>query len=676
VLALALVSVVSITNLVVDNSSTFNNLIDFVARNTTKTKTKTTSTTATKKINDDDDGFGGEFTTTAAATEFNLTSLLEGLATLESRTTAERSSGESTTVAATTTTTKTTKNATTTTTTAPSAAAERGDGGSNETAATTTVTVTVTTTTNGIGTVPIPANDRSRFVASDVRSIAHVPVESRIEVRLRSDRTCQDPYVLGRISGWSLSLVKFRLSEDHDDDDDYDDDDVLVGVYDRSALPVSGRYHLELIVLLCERYDHHHHYRPHDDETSTTTSMTKAAENRTTTGWINITDVVCLYDHGGEEEAHFRITDRDAFIDVLVPAAAAAVDDREGSATTTTTTDTGDESDGGKGQWIHKDLLAAIAAAADDDNNNNNNSTGLLELLPPEQLPRPIYTRYQADKQTVHAEKLAYKRYLSYTYRWNEPYADLNLPGLAAAPLDPGGAGGSNETQSVVRVCFVGSSHSRELNDTCGKLLLEASSSGLVVSERLSSCAWLKYDYPWDLTAGNVRKNLKAEGCTHAVVGLFQWYFSYMNYLWTTKGGLGGFADRMTEAVGLLAEAARDPGLPLFRRVVLRSAHPNGLGFRHVKCPPADRRTYPNAEIATSIVRDIAAAVDAARGEEAAVTTTFVDTRFLIDPVWDSQQDLSHYKNEIAEQEARFILREILMTDDTTTRTTRTTTRG
>ncbi|KAL3922697.1 MAG: hypothetical protein SGILL_002064, partial [Bacillariaceae sp.] len=39
---------------------------------------------------------------------------------------------------------------------------------------------------------------------------------------------------------------------------------------------------------------------------------------------------------------------------------------------------------------------------------------------------------------------------------------------------------------------------------------------------------------------------------------------------------------------------------------------------------------------------------------------SFIDTSFLIDAVWDSAPDWSHYAGEVSVMEAKFIISEIL----------------
>jgi hypothetical protein len=172
-------------------------------------------------------------------------------------------------------------------------------------------------------------------------------------------------------------------------------------------------------------------------------------------------------------------------------------------------------------------------------------------------------------------------------------------------------------------------------------------------------CSNLYRQFPKDVSEGWV-SNFGKYGCTHAVVGLFQWYFSYKN-----KDNVTFFdwKDQMTNVANILEKAARGDQIPL-RRVLLRSAHPNALGNEHSQCPPKDFRSLPNADVATSILKEIAEGFSSeANNNNETPIVSFVDTGFLIDPVWDSSVGWSHYRWEAGEMETKFILSEILNED-------------
>ena len=140
---------------------------------------------------------------------------------------------------------------------------------------------------------------------------------------------------------------------------------------------------------------------------------------------------------------------------------------------------------------------------------------------------------------------------------------------------------------------------------------------------------------------------LKNRNCTHAVVGIFQWPFSdqtkYSNIT------ISDFVRDMTNVTQLLETGARDPHNPL-QRVILRSVHTNGLKATVLRCD--DFRHPINAALATKSLQRIA--------QGFSPLVSFVDTSFILDPVWDEPDDFSHYKGLAGVHEAAFILSEIL----------------
>ena len=109
----------------------------------------------------------------------------------------------------------------------------------------------------------------------------------------------------------------------------------------------------------------------------------------------------------------------------------------------------------------------------------------------------------------------------------------------------------------------------------------------------------------------------------------------------------------MTTVVEIFKSAVASPKNRL-EKILLRSAHPNALGYDYYKCPAYDFRTVPNAKMATSLLKEIVEthAID----EDGKEVLSLVDTSFLIDPVWDSAADMSHYANEAGLMEAKYIL--------------------
>jgi hypothetical protein len=83
-------------------------------------------------------------------------------------------------------------------------------------------------------------------------------------------------------------------------------------------------------------------------------------------------------------------------------------------------------------------------------------------------------------------------------------------------------------TTAHINVCFVGASHSGVLYEMCQALLRKNKQQEPSLGIYDLKCSNLYRQFPKDVSEGWV-SNFGKYGCTHAVVGLFQWYFSYKN---------------------------------------------------------------------------------------------------------------------------------------------------
>jgi len=125
----------------------------------------------------------------------------------------------------------------------------------------------------------------------------------------------------------------------------------------------------------------------------------------------------------------------------------------------------------------------------------------------------------------------------------------------------------------------------------------------------------------------------------------------------TPSWGFSDWKKEMTKVARIFDKAARGDELQL-TKVFFRSAHPNGLKWHVSQCPPVEMRSPHNAYLATSIVREIVDDLSLNYPNQTQVVSV-MDTEFLIDPIWDSAQDWSHY-HERGRPEVKYMLSEIL----------------
>jgi len=491
-------------------------------------------------------------------------------------------------------------------------------------------------------TVILPMNGNSSYAHSDIANITHVPSKTRIEVHLNksSNRRCQNPFLKGRLSGWSLSSIDFEF-------EDNSTDVLMVGVYDQSSMPVSGTYYLEIIIFLCERYSE-------EDVRNTTKNLANICLESPVGGAHRITQT--------NASVHIQIEEEDAF-----PLATAPSQQHRRRL---------DESSGPKGQWLHKSLVETT----NTHNNNPQNDTNTDKNDDTINAMLPLYTRYipkecsytsrnerinciTSDSKLCMIRKsdfcnnsISVSQFQPYTYRWSSdgPHKVLNRQGIQPV-LEM--RQNSTANSSIVKphrpttVCFVGASHADVFQDKCNDILRDSPD----ISSSLA-CQTMGFQSPQNLKEPSILNLLEGRHrlCTHVVIGLFQWPFSYT----FRTINFSDWKRDMTTVVKMFKSAVASPKNQL-EKILLRSAHANSMGYEYHKCPAADYRTIPNAEMATSLLKEIVE-THAAINEDGKEVLSLVDTNFLIDPVWDSPADLSHYRNEAGLMETKYILWKIL----------------
>jgi len=404
--------------------------------------------------------------------------------------------------------------------------------------------------------------------------------------------------------------------------------DVITGTYDLSQMPVSGNYFVEIIVVLCESYG----------ERFRSVDLLRK----------------CLEGTSGENH---RITNGNgtASIDIVVNPAS------KGSST--------------GGSWLHESFLLG------NNTQLNNNKTAIL--LP----PKPLYTRYQPEECVVSKNwKMPYcqdavnhrhKAIMQYHYRWNQGGLNevLNEPVLGKFLADNNGITESNgflKLKEDTNVCWVGASHSRVANSHCENILDDHNTWKAKQTKVLPldtdthqlRCSHSEFQKLGKITEGWIAEWVIGKGCTHAVMGLFQHPFSFKQVRMknSTTFTFDDWKAVMIHNVGILERAVRSNDNPL-KRIILRSAHTNGLKSQVIECPPRDIRTPPNAYVATNtILPEIANHFSNLEPshETTLPVVSYLNADFLIAPVWDMPHDWSHYESEAGRMETKFILSEIL----------------
>lgn len=181
---------------------------------------------------------------------------------------------------------------------------------------------------------------------------------------------------------------------------------------------------------------------------------------------------------------------------------------------------------------------------------------------------------------------------------------------------------------SIVRVCLIGDSHSRDLFLHGNKLNVES-----VVFVYIPTTFPTEFRVSW----------LDIHNCTYAVVSYGQWPGSHMNkgppYTQTR------YELEMRRVVTLLQQHnhART-------QVFVHSVNYNGLMAYQTSCPPSDFRTPPLIDMYNNVLRKLCKELD----------IEFIDMNHIMGPMWDSAVDWCHPSGTIYTAEVQWILQSVL----------------
>ena len=88
-------------------------------------------------------------------------------------------------------------------------------------------------------------------------------------------------------------------------------------------------------------------------------------------------------------------------------------------------------------------------------------------------------------------------------------------------------------------------------------------------------------------------------------------------------------------------------------KLYLRSMHYNALGKSMTGCPPTEWRNPFVVDGYNAIANQLAF--------ESMGRVEYIDTNFIIGPMWDSPDDWCHFRNEAGKQDALFLLAKVLL---------------
>ena len=219
----------------------------------------------------------------------------------------------------------------------------------------------------------------------------------------------------------------------------------------------------------------------------------------------------------------------------------------------------------------------------------------------------------------------------------------------------------ANDTYSnanFYNVCFLGMSHSLWHMKHCSQLLNAAGGYGNVTepTEKKMVCSRLSFEYPQSvdpktidiqLERNMMNKSAKIHLCTHIVIGLFQWSFSFKNPN-LRPPLISKWKQDIENVIQTIQNSTYLAGYNATPKLFLRSVHSNPLKRYTSICYPRirDWRTPVNAELCNKALQEIS---------DENENVTFIDTDFIIGPMWDVSSDFNHRRGIESMEETKYI---------------------
>jgi len=433
---------------------------------------------------------------------------------------------------------------------------------------TSTVTSSITIKDNkNIST--IQRSDSDSTLASEIISITYETSQSQSIITINFDtsspeaRKCQRPVVRGRLSGPALTMIDW---EDHyisipNTTTTSDIIDKLIGKFN---VPGPGRYFIEIIGMLCNRFDLNDDFKD-----------------------------ICV-----ENPINHRLTANDSTINIHLY-------DIHNKATNQSV--------------IYNDIVGHWML-----NQQSNDSIV------------PLYTRFQPLSCRKSEEKemprcddaMNHTRYDNYEFQFTDHLMNSIENSVFNASVTP------NTT-----ICSVGFSHSRVLNQ---HLKRELRNFQIIKKQKIKGSVefeHVKAKFPKDINPSLLLENQATMKCTDLIVAVGQWSgYKHVSFPIYQK--------EMENAISNLLDAKSKIGY----RIFLRSIHYQPLGDWSGSCPNKDWRHPFVIDGYNNILRGLSRKYD----------LPFIDTNFVVSPMWDHSWDWCHLDPAVGSPESLYILAKVM----------------
>eukprot|EP00563_Minutocellus_polymorphus_P018624 CAMPEP_0197722258 /NCGR_PEP_ID=MMETSP1434-20131217/5010_1 /TAXON_ID=265543 /ORGANISM="Minutocellus polymorphus, Strain CCMP3303" /LENGTH=278 /DNA_ID=CAMNT_0043307379 /DNA_START=1118 /DNA_END=1954 /DNA_ORIENTATION=+ len=249
---------------------------------------------------------------------------------------------------------------------------------------------------------------------------------------------------------------------------------------------------------------------------------------------------------------------------------------------------------------------------------------------------QPVYTRYQptcppgSDPSCIDAAST--ESFMNYNFAWpRELDPALLLSHMRNLSMDNTT---STHDFNPKKVCFMGASHTREIRNHLYSVFGARTIDSVAAFDDKA-----KYT---EYVQANAETFVTKSGCDSLVIGVGQWpagwpggrpqlFDEYKKNMESMLLSLVILKDKLEENnTGNSTQKAL--------KLYLRSMHYNALGNTCTACPPTEWRNPFVIDGYNAIAKQLAL--------ESMDRVEFIDTDFIIGPMWDSPGDWCHFKND------------------------------
>jgi len=227
------------------------------------------------------------------------------------------------------------------------------------------------------------------------------------------------------------------------------------------------------------------------------------------------------------------------------------------------------------------------------------------------------------DQETLCEIPTSLERYMEYQFEYvpSSPMRRLSLADLVQEKLKT--------------ICVIGASHARDIAFHMKKLGIHEENVQVLVNH-------MEVRYPHEVSYDQFRRDIQIAGCDILLIAVGQWSASY-------DGGIPTLIDDYHDQINVMLQNLTESHSDV--QIYMRSIHYNPLNDRISSCPSEDWRNPTVIDAYNKVISKVCDQMEHVK---------FVDTNFIVGPMWDSSPDWCHLSPELQSVESFYLAAVVL----------------